>query len=129
MTPSSSEVTEEEHFFFTQADKDNETKEQTVERKEKSWKNATERVANEETQADKENVTKEQTVERKEKSRKNATERVANEEKFSMKPRIKEFEKMDGNRPSYSIDGLNANGRIKVEQEDGLVLKNFKCKL
>ena len=129
MTPSSSDVTEEEQFFFAQVDKENETKEQTVERKEKSWKNSTERVAKEETQADKENEIKEQTVERKENSLKNATERVANEEKFSMNPRIKEFEKMNGNRPSYSIDGLNANGRIKVEHDDGLVLKNFRFKL
>ena len=124
MTPSSSEVTEEELLILSQADKENETKEQTVERKEKSWKNATERAAKEETQSDKENEIKEQTVKRKEKSLKNATERLANEEKFLLKPRIKEFEMMDGNRPSYSIDGLNANGRIKVEQDDGL--ENFQ---
>ena len=46
-----------------------------------------------------------------------------------MNPSIKEIEKMDGNRRSYSIDGLNGNGRIKVEQDDDLVLKNFKAKL
>ena len=45
---SSSDVPDEEQFFFTQADGEDETEEQTVERKEQSQKTATEWVAHEE---------------------------------------------------------------------------------
>ena len=56
LTPSSSEVTDEQQFFFTPVDKENQTKEQTVDRKEQSWKNATEWVANEETSSKKQSI-------------------------------------------------------------------------
>ena len=48
VTTSSSDVPDEEQFFFTETDGENETEEQTLERKEQSVKNATERVAHEE---------------------------------------------------------------------------------
>ena len=43
-----------------------------------------------------------------------------------MKPSIKEFTKIDGNTMSYSINGIKAIARIRVEQVDDLVLKNLK---
>ena len=45
-----------------------------------------------------------------------------------MKPSIKEFTKIDGNTTSYSINGIKASGRIRVEQDADLVLKNLKLK-
>ena len=47
-TTSTSDVADEEQFFFTQADGEDETEGQTLERKEQSRKNATEWVAHEE---------------------------------------------------------------------------------
>ena len=81
------------------------------------------------TQADGEDETEEQTLERKERSRKKATEWVTNEEPSSMKPSIKEFTRIDGNTTSYSIQGIKANARIRVEQDVDLALKNLKLKL
>ena len=46
-----------------------------------------------------------------------------------MKPSIKEFTKIDGNTTSYSINGINASARIRVEQDADLVLKNLKLKI
>ena len=46
-----------------------------------------------------------------------------------MKPSIKEFTKIDGNTTSYSIHGIKANARIRVEQDVDLVLKNLKLKI
>ena len=48
VTTSSSGVADEDQFFFTQTDGEDETEEQTLERKEKSRKKATEWVAHEE---------------------------------------------------------------------------------
>ena len=48
MTTSSSDVADEEQFFFTHADDRNESKEQTLERKEQSKRNAKQWAANEE---------------------------------------------------------------------------------
>ena len=45
-----------------------------------------------------------------------------------MKPIIKKFTKIDGNTTSYSINGIKANARIRVEQDADLVLKNLKLK-
>ena len=47
VTTSSSDVADEEEFFFPQADCEGETAEQTLETKELSWKKATEWVAQE----------------------------------------------------------------------------------
>ena len=46
-----------------------------------------------------------------------------------MKPSIKEFTKIDGNTTSYSLHGIKANARIRVEQDADLVLKNLKIKI
>ena len=46
-----------------------------------------------------------------------------------MKPIIKEFTKIDGNTTSYSINGIKASARIRVEQGADLVLKNLKLKI
>ena len=51
VTNSSSEVADEEQFFFTHADDTNESDEQTLERKEQSQKNAKQWAANEESPA------------------------------------------------------------------------------
>ena len=56
------------------------------------------------------------------------TEWVAHEEPSSMKPSNKEFTKIDGNTTSYSIHGIKANARIRVEQDVDLVLKNLEVK-
>ena len=48
VTTSSSDVADEEQFFFAQADGEDETEELTLERKGQPWKNATECVAHEE---------------------------------------------------------------------------------
>ena len=89
-TASSSHVADEEQFFFTQADGENETEEKTLQRKEQS--------------------------------RKKATDWEANQELSSIKPTIKKFTKIDGNTTSCSINGINANARIRVEQDADLVL-------
>ena len=48
MRTSSSDVADEEQFFFTHADDSNESEEQTLERKEQSGQNAKQWAANEE---------------------------------------------------------------------------------
>ena len=61
--------------------------------------------------------------------RKNAAEWLANDEPSSMKTRTKEFVKIDGNRMSYFINGIEANGRIWMEQDVDLVMKNLQSNL
>ena len=97
MTTSSSDVADEEQVFFTQTDNDNESEEQTLERKEQS--------------------------------RQNAKQWAANEESAALKTSVKEFTKIDGNTTSYSINGIKANARIRVEQDVDLVLKIMKLKI
>ena len=46
-----------------------------------------------------------------------------------MKPSVKEFTKIDENTTSYSIHGIQANARIRVEQHVDIVLKNLKLKI
>ena len=46
-----------------------------------------------------------------------------------MKRSIKEFSKVDGNTTSYSIHGIKANARIRVEQDADAVLRNLKLKI
>ena len=46
-----------------------------------------------------------------------------------MKPSIKQFTKIDGNTTAYSLQGIKANARIRVEQDADLVLKNLKLKI
>ena len=97
VTTSSSDVADEEQFFFTQTDDQDETEEQTLQR----IKQSHEKTAI----------------------------WVVNQEPFSMKPSIKEFKKIDGNTTSYSLHGIKANARIRVEQDADLVLKNLKLKI
>ena len=97
VSTSSSDVTDEEQFFFTQTDSQDESEEQILQRKEQSQKKA--------------------------------AEWVVNQEPPSMKPSIKEFTKIDGNTTSYSINGIKASARIRVEQDSDRVLKNLKLKI
>ena len=97
VTTSSSDVADEEQVFFTQTDNDNESEEQTLERKEHS--------------------------------RQNAKLWAANEEIPALKTSVKEFTKIDGNTTSYSMNGIKATARIRVEQDVGLVLENLKLKI
>ena len=81
------------------------------------------------THADHTNELEEQTLERKERSRQNAKQWVANEESPVLKTIVKEFTKIDGNTTSYSMNGIKANARIRVEQDVDPVLKNMKLKI
>ena len=67
--------------------------------------------------------------EKSELSKKRASEWVVNQEQSSMKPSIKEFTQIDGNTTSYSINGIKANARIRLEQDADQVLKNLKLKI
>ena len=80
-------------------------------------------------QRDSQDETEEQILQRKEQSQKNAAECVVNQELSSLKPSVKEFTKIDGNTTSYSINGIEASARIRVEQDADLVLKNLKLKI
>ena len=71
----------------------------------------------------------EQTLERKEQSRQNAKQWAANEESPALKTSVKEFTKIDGNTTSFSMNGNEANARLRVEQDVDLVLKNMKLKI
>ena len=97
VTTSSSDVADEEQFFFTQPNDQDETEEHILQRKEQS--------------------------------REKAAEWVINQEPSSMKPRIKEFTKIDGNTTVYSFHAMKANARIRVEQDADLVLTNLKLKI
>ena len=81
------------------------------------------------TNNDDQEETEEQILQRKEQSREKAVEWVANQEPSSMKPSLKEFTKIDGNPTAYSLHGIKANARIRVEQDADLVLKNLKLKI
>ena len=80
------------------------------------------------THADDGKESEEQTLERKEQSRQNAKQWAANEELPALKTSVKEFTKIDGNTTSYSMHGIKANARIRVEHDVNLVLKNMKIK-
>ena len=97
VSTSSSDVAVEEQFFLTQPDTQDETEEQTLQRKEQSQKKA--------------------------------AEWLVNQELSSIKPSIKEFTKIDGNTTSYSINGIKASARVRVEQVADLVIKNLKLKI
>ena len=78
---------------------------------------------------DDQDETEEQILQRKEQSHDKAVEWVVNQEPSSMKPSIKAFTKVDGNTTAYSLHGIKANARIRVEQDTDLVLKNLKLKI
>ena len=71
----------------------------------------------------------EQTLERKEQSRQNAKQWGASEESPVLKLSVKEFTKIDANTTSYSMNGIKANARMRVEQDVDLVMKNKKLKI
>ena len=81
------------------------------------------------THADDGKESEERTLERKEQSRQNAKQWAANEEAPALRTSVKEFTKIDGNTTSYSMNGIKANARIRVEQDVDLVLKNMKLKI
>ena len=81
------------------------------------------------TYTDDQDETEEQILQRKEQSRHKAVEWVTNQEQSSLKPSIKEFTKIDGNTTAYSLHGIKANARIRVEQDADIVLKNLKLKI
>ena len=81
------------------------------------------------THTDDQDETEEHILQRKEQSREKAAEWVINQEPSTMKPSIKEFTKIDGNTTAYSLHGIKANARIRVEQDADLVLKNLKLKI
>ena len=81
------------------------------------------------THADDGKESQEQTLERKEQLRQNAKQWAANEESPALKTSVKEFTKIDGNTTSYSMNGIKANARIRVEQDVNLVPKNMKLKI
>ena len=81
------------------------------------------------TQADNNDESEEQTTERKEQSEQNAKQWAMNEESPVLKTNVKEITKIDGNITSYSMNGIKANARIRVEQDVDLVLKNMKLKI
>ena len=80
------------------------------------------------TQTNNESKTEEQILQRKKESRQNAKQWVANEEPSSMKTSVKEIAKIGGNTTSYSMNGIQANARTRVDQDVDLVLKNMKPK-
>ena len=80
------------------------------------------------THADDTNESEKQVLEQKEQSRQNATQWAVNEQPPALKTSVKKFTKIDGNTTSYSMNGIKANARIRVEQDDDLVLKNMKVK-
>ena len=96
VTASSFDVADEGQFFFTRADDNKESEEQTFERKERS--------------------------------KQNAKQWAANENSPVLKTSVKEFIKIDGNTTLYSMNGIKANARIRVEQDVDLVLQNMKLK-
>ena len=97
VTTSSSEVADEKQVFFTQTDYDNESEEQTFDRKEQS--------------------------------KQNAKKWAINEQPPIMKTTVKHFTKIDGNTTLYSMNGIKAIARIRVEQDVDLVLKNIELKI
>ena len=72
---------------------------------------------------------KEQTLQRKEHSRQNSIEWVADTEPSKSTTSVKEFTKIDGNATSYAMNRIEANTRIRVQQDVDLVLRNLKLKI
>ena len=81
------------------------------------------------THADNSNESEEQTLERKKQSKENAKQWAANEESPVLKTIVKEFTNIDRNSTSYSMNGIKANARIRVDQDVDPVLKNMKLKI
>ena len=99
VTTSSSDVADEEQFFFFF------------------------------TQADNNDESEEQTRERKEQSKQNANQWAMNEKSPVLETSVKELTMIDGNTTSYSMNGIKANARLRVEQNVEPVLKNMNLKI
>ena len=97
VTTSSSDVADEKQFFLTQADKNDESDQQSFERKEQF--------------------------------RQNAKQWAANQELLCLKIGVKELTKTDEKTTSYSMKGIKANARIRVEQDLDFVLMILKLKI
>ena len=54
---------------------------------------------------------------------------LADEEPHSLKTSVKEFTKIAGNTTSYSMNGIKANARIRLEQDVDLVIRKMKLKI
>ena len=67
------------------------------------------------THANNNNESEEQILERKEQSRQNAKQWAANEQSPALKTSVKGFTKIDGNTTSYSMNGIKASARVRVE--------------
>ena len=80
------------------------------------------------TRADNKDESEEQTLERKKQSRQTGNQWVANEQPSSLKTSVREFTKIYGSTTFYSMKGIKANARIRVQQVFDLVLKNMKLK-
>ena len=52
-----------------------------------------------------------------------------NEESPVLKTSVEEFTKSDRSTTSYSMNGIKASARIRVEQDVDLVLRNMKLKI
>ena len=81
------------------------------------------------THADDGKESEEQTLERKEQSRQNAKQWAANEESPALKTSVEELTKIDGNTTSYSMNGIKAKAKKRLEQDVDLVLKNMKLEI
>ena len=81
------------------------------------------------TQTDNNIESEEQTLERKAQSKRNERQWAATEESPELKTSVKKFTKIDGNTTLYSMTGIKATARIRVEQNVDLVLKNLKLKI
>ena len=79
--------------------------------------------------ADDNNKSEVQTFERKQRSKQNAKQWAANEESPVLKTSVKKFTKIDGNTTSYSMNGIKAKARKRIEQDVDFVLKNMKLKI
>ena len=80
-------------------------------------------------QPDKNEESEQQTLKRKEQSRQNAKQWAANEESSALKTSVKEFTKIDGNITSYSMNRIQENARIRVEQHVDTLLKSMNLKI
>ena len=81
------------------------------------------------TQTDNDNESEERTLDRKEQSKQNVKKWAINEQSPIMKTTVKQLTKIDRNTTLYSMNGIKANARIRVEQGVDLVLKNMKLKI
>ena len=81
------------------------------------------------TKADNYDVSEQQTLEQKEHCRQNAKQSVANEEPPALKTSVKQSTHINWNTMSYSMNGIEANARMRVEENVDIVLRKLKLKI